>query len=808
MLLHTRIRTFFCAAWVLLPALHIMAAPLSDEDRVEFFEKRIRPVLNDRCFECHGSEKVKGGLRLDTHEGLLKGGDSGPAMISGIPEKSLLIKAIRYQDKDLQMPPKHRIEPEQVANLEAWIRMGAPDPGTKGIMAPPSAGGQHWAFQPLKTANPPATRNKRWVVNDIDAFVLARLESKNLLPSPDAEKRALLRRVTYDLTGLPPTPAEVEAFLHDRSPTAFEAVVERLLASPRYGERWGRYWLDLARYSDTAGENADYPIPQAYKYRNYVIEAFNRDKPYDRFIREQIAGDLLPHSSEQEKREHIIATGFLAMARRFSVDPDTAQYLTIEDAIDTMSKSVMGLSMSCARCHDHKFDPIPTRDYYALYGIFQSTRFPFPGSENKKRQRDFVPLIPDEQAREITLKYSTELLQADAQIGQLEEEEKKLEGLEGQGKGPANKKSKPGKDFAKLIGQAKKQRSRLIENPPIFDSAYAVAEGKPGNARIQKRGEPGNLGTEVPRHFLSVLGGQTLPAGNKGSGRLELADWLVASTNPLTARVAVNRLWQHHFGKGLVQTASDFGLRGRPPTHPELLDYLAGRFIQNGWSMKALHKQILLSHTYQQESSDNPAGLATDPANEYLWKYNRQRLDAEALRDSLLALANDLDLSEGGPHPFPKEGTWNYTQHNAFTALYNTRQRSIYVMQQRIRKHPFFAVFDGADPNASTAERPVSTTPLQALFFMNDRFAHEQAEQFAERLLIEYPGPSERTRALYEWTFSRPPRREELNDVQKYLARFSERAAKLEISKDKQERMAWSSLVRAVFGSNELMFVD
>jgi hypothetical protein len=806
MLWHPIIRSVLCAVWVLIPVLCVTAAPSPDPDKVDFFEKRIRPVLNDHCYECHGSDKVKGGFRLDTAAGLLKGGDSGPAIVAGAPERSLLIKAIRYQDKDLQMPPKHRLEPEQVAELETWIRMGAPDPRTNAGISVALRAAQHWAFQPVRPTRLPEMHNKRWAFNDIDTFILERLEAKHLAPSPDAERRTLLRRVTYDLTGLPPTPEEVEAFLRDRSPRAFETVVDRLLASPRYGERWGRYWLDVARYSDTAGENADYPIPQAYKYRNYVIEAFNKDKPYNQFIREQIAGDLLAHSSEQEKKEHIIATGFLALARRFSVDPDTAQHLTLEDALDTMSKSVLGLSLSCARCHDHKFDPIPTRDYYALYGIFQSTRFPFPGSENKKRQRDFVPLMPEEQVREITYRYSGELMQAEAELGTLEEAERKQDALEEQGKLSAVEKGK--RDFAKLIGQAKRRRNRLLENPPILDSAYAVAEGKAGNARIQKRGEPSNLGAEEPRHFLSVLGGQKLSADAKGSGRRELADWLVAPTNPLTARVIVNRVWQHHFGKGLVQTPSDFGLRGRPPTHPELLDYMAGHFMRNEWSLKALHKLILLSHTYQQDSRDSEAGLIADPGNEYLWKFSRQRLDAEALRDSVLALANDLDLSQGGPHPFPKEVTWNFTQHAAFTALYNTRQRSVYVMQQRIRKHPFFAVFDGADPNASTAERAFSTTPLQALFFMNDQFAHEQAERFAARLLRDQTQASERIQELYTLSFSRSPRREEFYEAQQYLGRFFEKAAKLGMSGAKREQMAWSSLVRAILGSNELMFID
>jgi hypothetical protein len=650
------------------------------------------------------------------------------------------------------------------------------------------------------------------VRNDIDAFILAGLEAKSLSPNPEADKRTLIRRATFDLIGLPPTPQEVDGFVRDRSPRAFETVVDRLLASPRYGERWGRYWLDLARYADTAGESADYPIPQAYKYRNYVIDAFNRDKPYDQFIREQIAGDLLPFNSEAEKREHIIATGFVALARRFGVDPENSHHLTIEDALDTMGKSVLGLSLSCARCHDHKYDPIPTQDYYGLYGIFQSTRFPFPGSENTKHQRDFVPLIPAAQVMAITTEYSGRLMDAEAELARLEAQEKQED--EAEAKAPAEQgkaqveQGRAKKDLARLIGQAKRRRNEVRQNAPLIDSAYALAEGKPGNARIQKRGDPASLGEEVPRHFLSALGGQTLPPAEEGSGRLELANWLVDPANPLAARVIVNRIWQHHFGKGLVQTPNDFGARGRPCTHPELLDSLAGAFVRSGWSMKALHKLIMLSQTYRQSGAHNALALRLDPSNELLWKFSRQRLDAEAMRDSLLALSGDLELGEGGAHPFPPEPNWTFTQHAAFTATYPTRERSVYVMQQRIRKDPFFAIFDGADPNASTAERPASTTPLQALFFMNDPFAHQQAAQFGWRLVEDWPQGEKRIHALYQIAYGRPPRREEVREIGKYLSDHLRKTAGSKISEEKREDMAWASIVRAVFGSNEFIFVD
>ncbi|HEY0455603.1 MAG TPA: DUF1549 domain-containing protein, partial [Verrucomicrobiae bacterium] len=369
-----------------------------------FFENQIRPLLIERCYECHSaqSKTLKGGLRLDSAEGLRKGGNSGLVVVPGAPDLSLLLQAVRYTNADLQMPPKHQLPPESTAALEHWIKIGAPDPRTNSASSAAIAS-LHWAFQPIKKPSLPYVGNKRWPANEIDRFILAKLEKANLSPSPAAEKRTLIRRATYNLIGLPPTPEEIEAFIHDSSPRSYESLLERLLNSPHYGERWGRYWLDLARYADTAGDNADFPIPQAWLYRNYVIDAFNSDKPYTQFIREQIAGDLLPFANEKQWQEQVVATGFIALARRFSVDPDSVHHLTIEDAMDTMSRSMLGLSLSCARCHDHKYDPIPTKDYYALYGIFQSTRFPYPGSENKKRQRDFVSLMSREQITELTL---------------------------------------------------------------------------------------------------------------------------------------------------------------------------------------------------------------------------------------------------------------------------------------------------------------------------------------------------------------------------------------------------------------------
>jgi hypothetical protein len=613
----------------------------------------------------------------------------------------------------------------------------------------------------------------------------------------------LIRRATYDLIGLPPTPEEIDAFLADRSPGAFAKVVDRLLASANYGERWGRYWLDVVRYADTAGDASDYPIPQAYLYRDYVINAFNRDKPYDQFLREQIAGDLLSAASEPERWEHIIATGYLALARRFNVNPLLNMHMTIDDTIDNLGKTVLGLSLACARCHDHKFDPIPNADYYALYGIFQSTKYPFPGSEKNHRPSD---LIPRNQAEfdAVMKPYLAELYKVTTRLGKVEGEKRAF--VEGQ---ENSSRSAPGRTMNDILGEIKEleaQREPILARMPRIDLAYAVTEGNPGNARIQKRGEPADLGDEVPRGFPKIVYHQETPH-LQGSGRLELAQWVTDPSNPLPARVMVNRIWQHHFGKGLVATPSDFGKRGAPPTHPELLDYLAKRFVQSGWSMKAMHRLIMLSETYQLASAENTTNQEIDADNNFLWRFNRQRLDAESLRDSLLAISGEMEPGPGGPHPFPHMGTWMFMQHGPFSAVYPSRRRSVYLMTQRIQRHPYLAMFDGADAAIGTAVRPQTITPIQALFFMNSEFVHETTNTWADRLCAAQPDERRRLDSAYRAALGRPASKEELaraiqyiSDARKTLAASGTPAAR--------EPQAFASYLRALLAGNEFLFVD
>jgi hypothetical protein len=670
-----------------------------------------------------------------------------------------------------------------------------------------------WSFRPVTDPKPPAVRDAAWPLNPIDRFVLKELESRGLRPVVPADKRTLIRRATYDLTGLPPTPEEIDAFLNDSSPGAFATVVDRLLASPAYGERWGRHWLDVVRYADTAGDNSDYPIPQMYRYRNWVIRAIGRDMPYDQFVREQLAGDLMPSRGQVERYDRLIATGYLANARRFGSYEDARYpwHLTIEDTIDNFGRAFLGLTVNCCRCHDHKFDPLSQEDYYALYGFFSSMRYPWPGIELDKAQHDLVPLLPPERAAAIEKELADKVAGFDAKLKQIEKDRveanreiKEAEKLADEAK-RKSRIAELNKRLDALKADQKKtqdEKEKVLKRPMPYDTAYAVAELKPGgkkkagNACVQLKGDPEHLGKEVPRHFPTVLGGQTLPASENGSGRLELANWLTNRSNPLFARVMVNRIWHFHFGKGIVPTPGDFGKQGLPPTHRELLDWLAKRFVESGWSLKAMHRLIMLSRTYQMSSREDESNAQVDVGNEYLWRFNRRRLDAESIRDTLLKVSGALDCGPGGAHPFPDASTWNFTQHNPFKAVYDHNKRSVYLMQQRIARHPYLGLFDGADTNSSTAKRLNSTTLLQALYLMNDPFVHGLTRKFAARLLAEGSDDSARIERAFQLLFARPPSEEERAMVREYLARV------------RPTQRAWESVTRALWMSNEFVYVD
>ncbi len=676
----------------------------------EFFLSKVKPILDANCVGCHGKVNPKSPLRLDNGDGL---------------DAQTLLEAVRYEHPRFKMPPGGKLPDESIAILAKWVQDGAVFPE---VSSEPKKS-TFWSFQPVRSVQPPTVSLADWNRNPIDRFILSALERKGLKPGARADKATLIRRVTYDLTGLPPTPAQTDAFVADKSPDAFAKVVDRLLASPQYGERWGRHWLDLVRYADTAGDGADFPVPEAYKYRNWVIDAFNKDKPYDQFVREQIAGDLLPSTNDEERWNQIIATGYIAISRRIGVSPHTERYITLEDTIDNFGKTFLGLSVGCARCHDHKFDPIPTRDYYGLYGIFDSSVYPFAGAEHKPHRSDFVYRVGAEKAAEILKPYKAMLDPWDKRERDKFDEYQAFQD---------RKITTPGRSreivWAELL-EVREERRKVAEQFPALETAYAIQDGKGHDVRIQRMGEPKMPGDVAPRGFLQVLGGQKVPAEDSGSGRRELADWVASAENPLTARVMVNRLWHYHFGRGIVATTSDFGVRGTPPANPELLDWLAAKFVQEGWSVKAMHRLILLSETYQLATTNISANAAVDPENLLHWRQNRRRLDAESISDSVRLISGSLDVTPGGRHPFPHELTYFYRQHEPFHELYPNPKRTVYGMQQRFQKNAYLDLFDGPDGNQQMAERKSTTTSLQSLFLMNSQFLHEQSAAIAERLL-------------------------------------------------------------------------
>jgi hypothetical protein len=765
---------------------------------IDFFEKSVRPLLAKRCYSCHSAKTnaAQGGLYLDSIDSMLKGGKSGaPAVVPGKPESSLLIKAIQRLNKDLTMPPGSPLPFSEVEAIVAWVKMGAPAPRSGGAAIPEwpdydwEKARRHWAFQPVKDAPPPVVSDPTWSRHPLDRFIKARLDAKRIQPLGRASRIALIRRATFDLTGLPPTPSEVDAFLADASTEAFEKVVDRLLSSPHYGERWGRHWMDVVRYADTSGCNSDYPIPSMFRYRNYVIDAFNTDKPYDEFLREQIAGDLLPAKDKEDWQENVVATGYIANSRRFG-SRKAEFHLTIEDTIDNLGKGILGLSVACARCHDHKFDPIPQRDYYALYGMFQSTAYAFPGTEIYPRTKGFAGLGTPEQ---------------NARLGKSEDELYALDELIEDIKAGRVKKATPEETKVYRAEVMERYRRALAQIPDV-PKAYSATDGKPVNARIQIKGDPKILGPEVPRGFLTILGGARVPYHETGSGRRHLAEWIVDPSNPLTARVMMNRIWAWHFGKGLVPTTNDFGARGEAPTHPELLDWLTTRFRASGFSVKAMHRLIMLSRTYQSAAGHHPANAMADPANTLYWRFDRRRLSAEEMRDAILNVSGALDRSRPGAHPFPPEREWTYTQHKPFLAHYETNARSVYLMQQRIRRHPWLDLFDGADTNATTGLRTVNITALQALSAMNSPFVHEQADNLAVRVGMAYTTPASRIGYAYKLLFSRRPTAAELSEGQKYIQQAE--ASLTAFEREERPRAAWASYMRVLLSANEFLYLD
>jgi len=701
--------------------------------QTDFFENKIRPVLADNCYKCHSTqaEKVKGGLLLDSRDGLLKGGDTGVAIVPGNPEASLLIKAMRYTDPDLQMPKNKKLDDDQIANLVAWVKMGAPDPRVATVAQSKWGDNKtnHWAWQPVKSVAVPEVSNPDWCKTPIDNFILAKLDEKNLKPSLPADKRTLIRRATFDLIGLPPTPEEVQDFVNDTSPDAFAKVVDRLLASPHYGERWGRHWLDVARYSDTKGQprrnTEDNLNPFAWSYRDYVIRSFNDDKPYNQFIMEQIAADRL--SSWKRDPTNLTALGFLTVGDHFM----GMQNDIINDRIDVVTKGFLALTVTCARCHDHKFDPIPQKDYYSMRGIFDSCVEP-------KVEPVIAKIAATADYRDYYQK--RELLTTEA-----DNLEASLPRFRKSGNQEAFKEAR------RTLQQKEHAIAELdLNNPGSPERAMVLEDAARGHdSPLFIRGEAGNKGEMVPRRFLQILSAPNRPVYTNGSGRLELALGIASKNNPLTARVMINRIWEHHFGAGFVPTPDDFGMMSEPPSHPELLDYLAMNFMTNGWSIKKIHRLIMLSSVYQESSESNPRYVQVDPGNRLLWRANIRRLEYEPLRDSLLAIGGMLDTNiYGKPVDLRKQPD-------------NTR-RTIYDFVDRANIDDVLINFDFATPDMVTGIRHQTTVPQQALFLMNSPMVIQVARRLiASPEFVEATDEADRLNFLYERIYQRPPSLEE-----------------------------------------------
>jgi len=774
-----------------LLALSGAAAPaaeaLKPED-VEFFEKHIRPVFAAQCVECHSdSIQAKGGLRLDVALGLQIGGQRGETLVPGKPEESLLIRALR-QEGPVKMPPGEKLSNEQIGHFEEWIRRGAPDPRTTAADEPFAPReidwkmeGALWSLQPPKSHPLPAVKNAGWPKSDIDHFILAGIEKAGLTPAKDTDKATWLRRVYLDLVGLPPTPGEVLDFELDNSPEAREKVVDRLLGSPQYGERWGRHWLDVARYGESTGKERNFVYLQAWRYRDYVIDSFNADKPFDQFVREQVAGDLLPHRNETEKDLHQIATGFLALNPKGINDRNRESFLLeiVDEQIESLTRGVMGVSVVCARCHDHKYDPISQQDYYAIGGILRSSEPRF-GILNRTRAASvpeyLLPLTSKEVTRgaEAPQDLIAELKTANAALLTKTTELRRLRdalpaptaptaqavaaagvqttiGSDGAATTTSNARKKDPEaqtDEERLVQKlddevkaetkaVEELRTRIAANVATTMAIGLTERPDPEDIPVRIKGEVDKPGQVVPRGFLTVLHKESTPKVNAAqSGRLELANWLASGDNPLTARVYVNRVWSKLLGAGIVRSVDNFGSQGEAPTHPELLDHLAVEFTNRGWSTKQLIRSIVLSRVYAVDSRADFQNVEVDVENKLLSRWSRKRLDAEVLRDSVLAIGGNLDLKRPYGTPLVELGTRELGPDANYSVVNRPyRHRSVYLPLLRGRAPEMMAVFDVADPSLTVGKRDVTSGPDQALYILNSPVALEEGKLVARRLL-------------------------------------------------------------------------
>ncbi len=871
----------------LLAATNISLA--GDADKVAFFESKIRPVLIENCLKCHGETKANGKLRLDSKSGVLKGGVSGPAIVVGKAKDSLLIKAIRHAEPELAMPSKEKKLPDNViADFERWIDTGAADPrdGKQPAVADTidwKKARAFWSFQQPKMPTLPIVKNSSWVKTPIDRFVLAKLEAEQLTPVRPAGKRELIRRATFDLTGLPPTPDEVEAYVRDESADAFAKVIDRLLASPHYGERWGRYWLDVARYAeDQAHTFAVTPNTNAWRYRDWVVNALNDDMPYDQFIRLQIAADLIEKDTPT-RVQNLPALGLFGLGAQYYKNTDAAKAAAdeLDDRVDTLTRGFLGLTVSCARCHDHKFDPVPQIDYYSLAGIFTNSKLanvPLADKAKTKQMEETQARIKtldseiketlrkekaqraeaksDELARYLVASWKYQSLKQKnpkASLTEFSKTEKidqavlsrcvkfvekaagfemmrkmtasemevrtAAETMQKQVRGLISAKGKLDKMKMELLNTlfyadnsvfqlsdnqvkallpeamrkkldesavalAKLQKSDNAKGVPI---AHGLAEAGSTDMKVMLRGNPAKLGEVAPRRFLKIIAGDEPAKFTQGSGRLELANAIASKDNPLTARVMVNRVWQYHFGRAIVGSPSNFGELGDRPTHPELLEYLAVRFMDNGWSFKKLHREIMLSAVYQLAAERDEKNFGKDGDNQWFWRMNRRRLDVESWRDAMLAASGKLDAKLGGP-------TTN------LSAVDNVR-RTVYAKISRHDLNPLLRLFDFPDANITSERRSETTVPQQQLFVLNSPFVIETSKAFAARVQKEGATDAERLQRAFAVAYGRPASGDESQVFLTFLGGKDEQPTENRLTR-------WERVAQILIAGNEFMYVD
>jgi cytochrome c553 len=816
----------FCSIATVRAADAPEARTFSQAD-LAFFESRIRPLLIEKCGECHGPKEQESKLRLDTWAGIAAGGKTGPLVVPGKPENSLLIVAVRYIDNDLRMPPDGKLSKQEIADLSRWIQMGLPHPdrATSETTPQPRRGEPidfeqartFWSFRPVKKRQPPVVEHADQVQTDIDRFILARLEAGGLTLSARADRRTLLRRITLDLIGLPPTATETDTFLADESPDAFAKVIDRLLNSPHYGERWGRHWLDVARYADSNGLDENIAHGNAWKYRDYVIASFNADKPYDRFLTEQIAGDLLPYDAKDvmqldRRNERLIATGFLSLGPKVlaEVDAMKMEMDIIDEQLDTIGKSLLGLTFGCARCHDHKFDPVSQQDYYSLAGIFKSTRVM---EHFKKVARWHENPVPSADDLERKTFHETTIQVQKIQINQIVAvaKQKLIDALP-----PGSKlEGDIEKQFpAETRAELKKERDKLAalekETASLIPAAMGASEGTVTDLAIHLRGSHLTLGDPAPRRIPEVFAHLDMPRFTPdSSGRLELAQWLTSRDNPLTARVMVNRIWRWHFGQGLVASPDNFGLLGERPSHPQLLDWLAAEFMDSGWSIRHVHRLIVASSVYQQSSSrSTEVGSRdgdVDPENRLLSRFPLRRMEAEVLRDSLLAVSGMLDRSMGRSMLTVPNREWIFNHTSKDETKYDSPRRSIYLPVVRNNLYDVFQLFDYSDASVVNGSRDSSTVAPQALFMLNSELIQNAATQMAELLLADTElSDRERIAMLYTEVLGRPPTESETARLLPFVAIHPQPDKPSSVTSTSQ---AWAALCHVILASNEFIYV-